>query len=161
MLPVTGPVDGATELTLILLWMKKLATLRSVVVKLMYEGVDVAQWRCELDKEAPEMFSVQGMNRVVARDPVAMAEFFDLTLRLFLRHVVGVSSDLHADGVASACGVGGVFGPVLAYFGPVETQGRGGLHPHMHVWILHPFQASLLAKLRAGEEIPDLARRTE
>ena len=90
-----------------------------------------------------------------------MAEFFDLTLRLFLRHVVGVSSDLHADGVASACGVGGVFGPVLAYFAPVETQGRGGLHPHMHVWILHPFQASMLAKLRAGEEIPDLARRVD
>ena len=134
---------------------------RSVIVKLMYEGADVARWRCELDKEAPEMFSVQGMNRVVARDPVAMAEFFDLTLRLFLRHVVGVSSDLHADGVASACGVGGVFGPVLAYFAAVETQGRGGLHPHMHVWILHPFQASMLAKLRAGEEIPDLARRVD
>ena len=76
-------------------------------MKLMYEGANVAQWRCELNKEAPEMFSVQGMNRVVARDPVAMAEFFDLTLRLFLRHVVGVSSDLHADAVASACGVGG------------------------------------------------------
>ena len=63
---------------------------RNVIVKLMYEGADVAQWRCQLDKEAPEMFSVQGMNRVVARDPVAMAEFFDLTLRLFLRHAVGV-----------------------------------------------------------------------
>ena len=130
-------------------------------MKLMYEGAGVAQWRCELDKEAPEMFSVQGMNRVVARDPVAMAEFFDLTLRLFLRHVVGVCPELQADGVASACGVGGVFGPVLAYFGPVETQGRGGLHPHMHVWILHPFRTSMLAKLRAGEEVPDLANRVE
>ena len=94
---------------------------RSVVVKLMYDGADVATWRIELNKEAPEMYSIDEMNRVVARDPVAMAEFFDMILRLFLHHVVGVSPDLHADGVASSCGVGGVFGPVLAFFGPVET----------------------------------------
>ena len=61
----------------------------------------------------------------LSRDPVAVAEFFDLTLRLFLRHVVGVSSDLHSDGVASACDVAGVSRPVLAYFAPVETHRRG------------------------------------
>ena len=82
---------------------------RSVIVKLMYDGADVAQWRCELGKEALEMLSAQGMNRIVARDPVAMAEFFDLTLKLFLRDVLGVSDTLSADGVASACGVGGVW----------------------------------------------------
>ena len=27
----------------------------------------------------------------------------------------------------------GLFGPVEAYHGAVETQGRGGLHAHIHV----------------------------
>ena len=26
---------------------------------------------------------------------------------------------------------------VRAYFAPVEMQGRGGLHAHMHVWTYH------------------------
>ena len=31
----------------------------------------------------------------------------------------------------------------------------------MHVWTLHPFKTSLLAKLRAGDRIPDLACKVE
>ena len=62
----------------------------------------------------PEMYSVEDMNRVDARDPVAVAEFFDLTLRLFIRNVLGVSDQLSADGIASSCSASGVFGPVQA-----------------------------------------------
>ena len=79
------------------------------------------------------MPSVQEMLRRVARDPVSQAVFFDLMIKLFLQHVLCV--DLQAgwaDGVASS-GQPGVCGCVQAYFGPVETQGRGGLHPHTHV----------------------------
>ena len=38
----------------------------------------------------------------------------------------------------------GLFGCTLAYFAPEETQGRGGLHVHMHVWILGPLKSAIL-----------------
>jgi hypothetical protein len=33
--------------------------------------------------------------------------------------------------------VGGVLGPVKAYFGTVESQGRGSLHLHLLIWLDH------------------------
>lgn len=97
------------------------------------------------------MPSMQEMLRRVARDPVSQALFFDLMVKLFLQHVLGVDLDReHADGVASS-GAPGLFGCVQAFFGLVETQGRGGLHPHMHVWVRNPIDARFLDKLRSGE----------
>ena len=113
-----------------------------------------------LEEHAPTMPSIEKMRRLVARDPVGQALVFDLMLKLFLQHVLGVSPEMHADGVASAGGFG-VFGPVQAYFGPVESQGRGGLHPHMHVWLLHSMTSSLLAQLRAGEDVEGLEQKLE
>ena len=55
-----------------------------------------------------------------------------------------------SDGVA-ATGACGAFGFVRAYFGPVESQGRGGIHPHIHLWRLHPMTGAFLASLRAGD----------
>ena len=38
-----------------------------------------------------------------------------------------------------------VFGsPVEAYHWAIETQGRGGLHAHMHVWLLHSLRAKVV-----------------
>merc|ERR1711972_1100212 len=45
----------------------------------------------------------------------------------------------------------GAFGLVRAFFGPVESQGRGGIHPHIHLWRLHPMTGAFLASLRAGD----------
>ena len=121
-------------------------------MNLLYEGESVGAWRF-LEEHAPPMPSVEEMLRRVARDPVAQAIFFDLMLRLFLEHVLGVvphgSSSHVSDGVA-ASGAASAFGVVRAYLGPVETQGWGGLHPHMHVWVLQPMTAAFLARLRAG-----------
>ena len=33
--------------------------------------------------------------------------------------------------------VGGVLGPIKAYFGTVESQGRGSLHLHLLIWLDH------------------------
>ncbi|CAF4354735.1 unnamed protein product, partial [Adineta steineri] len=33
--------------------------------------------------------------------------------------------------------LGGVVGPVKAYFGTVESQGRGSLHLHLLIWLHH------------------------
>ncbi len=44
-----------------------------------------------VEEHAPEMPSKASMLRRVARDPVGQAILFDLMIRLFLEHVVGVS----------------------------------------------------------------------
>ena len=97
--------------------------------------------------------------RRVAQDPVSQAIVFDLMVRLFLEHVLGV--DLQRkwpDGVASS-GKLGLFGCTQAFFAPEETQGRGGLHIHMHVWILGPVKAAVLQELRSGQNISGLIQK--
>ncbi|KAJ3558572.1 hypothetical protein NM688_g846 [Phlebia brevispora] len=60
----------------------------------------------------------------VVRNPVACAKFFDLMVRLFLKHVLRVDND--GDGL---------FGKTQAYYGTVEQQGRTTLHLHLLLWI--------------------------
>ena len=38
--------------------------------------------------------------------------------------------------------VGGVLGPIKAYFGTVENQGRGSLHLHLLIWLDHDLKPS-------------------
>ena len=40
------------------------------------------------------------------------------------------------DGVAASSTAPGIFGPILAVRGEIETHGRGSLHPHILVWLL-------------------------
>ena len=107
------------------------------------------------------MPSAKEMLRRVARDPIGQAKFFNLMIELFLVHVLGVlpkngknHTVSYADGIAASRE--GVFGVVQAYFGPIETQGRGGLHSHLHVWLLHPLTPAFLARVRSGVQIPGL-----
>ena len=82
-------------------------------------------------------------------------------MKLFLLHVVGVDISTarwrNVDGVASVLFIG-IFGVVVAYFAPIETQGRGGIHAHMHLWILHPLTADVLDRLRRGHLDKELAQ---
>jgi hypothetical protein len=74
------------------------------------------------------------------------------SLRINRKQILGVditTGKKPAHGVASEYGRG-IFGVVHAFLAPVETQGRGGLHPHIHVWTLHPMKAHLLDQLRRG-----------
>ena len=45
----------------------------------------------------------------------------------------------------------GVFGPIKAYFGTVENQGRGSLHLHILIWIDHDLTPSKLKELVSSE----------
>jgi len=126
------------------------------VMKLLYDGGEICTWRL-LEQECPAMGSAEDMLRRVSRDPVSQAIFTDLMMRLFLKHMLGVRVDgdaVFGDGVAGT-GMTGLFGDVQAYFAPLESQGRGGLHAHMCVWVLHPMQARILDKLRHGELGPE------
>ena len=68
----------------------------------------------------------------IARDPYAAAKFFHYIIRIILQTLFGVEVTPHQ--VKSK---GGVLGPVSAYFGTVESQGRGSLHLHMLIWLKH------------------------
>jgi hypothetical protein len=58
---------------------------------------------------------------IIASHPVATAKFFHLLITNILNTMI----------------VGGVLGPVKAYFGTVESQGRGSLHLHLLIWLDH------------------------
>ena len=118
---------------------------------LLYEGQEMARWRL-LEEDEPNLPNNTEMLRRVARDPVSQAIFSHLMLDLFCRHMLGVDSGRKrgfCDSMASSTQPG-IFGPVQAYFGPLETQGRGGLHAHMCVWVRYWMRSPVLDKLRSG-----------
>lgn len=67
---------------------------------------------------------------VVSKDPAACARFFGRMLNVVVRDLLGwnESEGRSVEG-------GGVFGVTKAFFGVVETQGRGALHAHNLVWV--------------------------
>ena len=136
------------------------ADVAHLVVRLMHDGASVMEWKL-VEEHDPDMPSKAEMLRRVAADPVTHALFFDMMIKLFLTHVLGVDTSggrKCPDGVASEYGRG-IFGVVQAFLGPIETQGRGGLHTHMHVWILHALTALVLDRLRRGELDEELAAK--
>ena len=95
------------------------------------------------------MPSAREMLRLIARDPVAQARFFILSMRLFLEHVLGTGpfddhlrhngrfeGPLFPDGFA-ASGLGGAYGMLAALHGPIEEQARLSIHPHILLWFVH------------------------
>lgn len=66
----------------------------------------------------------------VADDPYAAAKFFHFMISTILETLFQV--EVTAAQVKSKMGV---FGCVTAYFGTVESQGRGTLHLHLLVWL--------------------------
>jgi len=84
-------------------------------------------------------------------------------MRLFFIHVLGVRPDCLqnrrrtkaapprewcTDGVAASSCAPGILGPVLAFRGEIEAQGRGSLHPHILVWLVCMSSRHLLDLLR-------------
>ena len=63
--------------------------------------------------------------KAVAENPVAGARFFDHTVKLFLRVILGAGYEDRE----------GLFGKVRHYYGTVEAQARKTLHLHCLVWI--------------------------
>ncbi|CAF4308423.1 unnamed protein product [Rotaria sp. Silwood2] len=58
---------------------------------------------------------------IIASHPVSTAKFFHLLITNILGTMI----------------MGGVLGPVKAYFGTVESQGPGSLHLHLLIWLDH------------------------
>ncbi|KAJ8473599.1 hypothetical protein ONZ45_g16233 [Pleurotus djamor] len=100
-----------------------------------------------LEAEIPKFWS-QAMT--VAKNPCVAAQFFNLYMKAFVRCLLGYRARGYTDD-----DVGGVMGRTKAYYGCVETQGRGTLHCHMLVWIEGAFSPDELKRKVISD--PDFA----
>ncbi|CAF1614641.1 unnamed protein product [Rotaria sp. Silwood1] len=88
---------------------------------MFFAGIDF-----DLDNVLPENLpSTYERAEIVASHPVATAKFFHHLTSSILATLI--------DGGPS----GGVLGKIKAYFGTVESQGRGSLHLHILIWLDH------------------------
>ncbi|CAK0880981.1 unnamed protein product [Prorocentrum cordatum] len=98
----------------------------------------------------------------LARDPVGKTLVFELMVRLFFIHVLGIRSDVVGwrrgaarkssgarcfDSFAADFFEDSITGPFAAAFGAIEAQGRGSLHPHVLVWLVLISMQELLSTL--------------
>ncbi|THG95067.1 hypothetical protein EW026_g6512 [Hermanssonia centrifuga] len=82
----------------------------------------------------------------IAADPYGAAKFFHFTINAILETLVQVRVSNYQ--VKSKPGI---FGEVSAYFGTVESQGRGTLHLHMLIWLKNTPTGAELSELFKDE----------
>lgn len=83
----------------------------------------------------------------IAKDPYAAAKFFHFIIRAVLHTLFRITVTPYK--VTSKMGV---LGEVSAYFGTVESQGRGSLHLHMLLWLKGaPSSVEMHEKLQQAE----------
>ena len=86
--------------------------------------------------EAPDgPVNIPGLHdraKALVNDPAAAALFFNHFVQTFQQVMLGYDStpEKRSDNARL-----GVFGPVRAYYGSVETQKKGSLHWHLLVWL--------------------------
>ncbi|CAF1542123.1 unnamed protein product [Rotaria sordida] len=86
-------------------------------VALYFAGV-----KLDLDNiQIAQLMTTYKRAEIIASHPVATAKFFHLLISNILNTMIS----------------GGVLGPIKAYFGTVESQGRGSLHLHLLIWLDH------------------------
>ncbi|CAE7487143.1 tkt, partial [Symbiodinium necroappetens] len=152
----------------------------SLLLQLHMQGLDgkVENYDVDLrwDLEDPVLPSLAAMRRVLAADPVSQARFFDLMMTLFLEEVLGTlpaftrasfragKAQVYEDGFAAST-FPGCFGDIAAFCGPLETQGRGSMHPHILIVLLgHDLGSrlrSMMARAERGELVIQLQRWRE
>ena len=83
----------------------------------------------------------------IAADPYAAAKFFHFLIQTILETLFGVKVTNFQ--IKSRTGI---LGRVSAYFGTVESQGRGTLHLHLLVWLQDAPNADQMAELLKAED---------
>lgn len=89
----------------------------------------------------------------IAGNPYSSAKFFHFIIRAVIRTLFGARKtqhQFHADK--------GIFGFISAYFGVVESQGRGSLHLHILIWLRHVPNVSEMEELLKSEEFREHIR---
>jgi hypothetical protein len=82
----------------------------------------------------------------IAADPFAAAKFFHFMIHTILETLLGI--EVSSFQVKSFMGI---LGRVAAYFGTVESQGRGTLHLHLLIWLMNAPSADELVALLKTE----------
>ena len=101
-------------------------------IALYFAGVNL-----DLDEILPEKIpSTYERAQIIAAHPVATAHFFNVLISSILKCMVEK----------------GLLGPIKAYFGTVENQGRGSLHLHMLMWLDHELTPAQLKESVQNEE---------
>ena len=149
-----------------------LADTRSPIVVHLHGAGGEEEYVVDLLSEEPAMPSRRKMLEIIAKDPVAQARFFILSMRLFCEHVLGTGPfdawlrhNGYADNVVfpdgfAASGLGGAFGMLAALFGPIEEQARLSIHPHILLWFVHTQSEQWLRRIlrKDSEEARELLR---
>ena len=83
----------------------------------------------------------------ISDDPYAAAKFFHFLIKTILKVLFGIeatSYQIHSKK--------GIYGRVAAYFGAVESQGRGTLHLHIILWLKNtPMSDEIQELLKSSE----------
>ncbi|KAJ3517880.1 hypothetical protein NMY22_g13870 [Coprinellus aureogranulatus] len=111
--------------------------------------VTVLGKRCSTVEEVEAIASLNTSERtsIALKHPVACAQFFDIMIKRFVRIVLRYRRSGSKEGIFGVCD---------AYYGTVETQGRGSLHCHMLIWLRgHLPPETLASKLRTSEQYRD------
>jgi len=102
-------------------------------IALYFAGVNL-----DLDAIIPNNLpSTYQRAEIIASHPVATAKFFDRLVTTVLETMIAGEK---------------VLGPVKAYFGTVESQGRGSLHLHMLIWLDHDYTPAQLREKIKDEQ---------
>ena len=116
---------------------------------MVVQGIEIRLDESELDADLLPKY--RDMMQRLARDPVGQTIVFEMIMRLFFIHVLGIRPECMqnrrrakvtpprewcTDGVAASSSAPGILGPILAFRGEIEAQGRGSLHPHILVWLV-------------------------
>ena len=149
-----------------------MADTRNPLVVYIHGAGGQEKYVVDLLGEELEMPCVREMLAIIAKDPVGQARFFILTMQLFCEHVLGVGpfdsfyrhnwameGPEFPDGFAASL-LGGAFGMLAAFHGPIEEQARLSIHPHILLWFVHAQSEKWLRSLlrRETEEARSLLR---
>ncbi len=129
---------------------------RTPMLVLLFDGVD---GKMKLTEPMPAMPSLNEMKQILGADPIGHAIFYRTMMNLFVETVMGAAGPgfcepLHPDGVAARtyAAAGGLYGAILAGYGPEENQGRGSEHAHMAWWFVKNIYKQLFRKIAEEKE---------
>ena len=100
-----------------------------------------------LPEDVPDFWS---QSILVAKNPVVASRFFHLLMTAFIRAVLCYDGDLSD---ASRDSIEGILGPVSAYYGCVEAQGRGSEHTHWLIWLSDSLNSDQIKQRVLGGDI--------
>ena len=118
-----------------------------------HERIEIRLDASEIDADILPKY--RDMMQRLARDPVGQTLVFEKIMQLFFIHVLGVRPECLqnrrrtkvtpprewcTDGVAASSTAPGILGPILAFRGEIEAQGRGSLTLIFWCgwWLSHP-----------------------